>query len=51
VKVHDASNERKMAKNLFKLMVEVMEILRLKWKVVVVMFTTSVVAATQADPS
>jgi hypothetical protein len=41
MKVHNASNERKTAKNLFKLMVEVMEILRWKWKVVVVVFTTN----------
>lgn len=40
MKVHDASNERKTADNLFKLMVEVMELLRSKWKVVVVAFTT-----------
>lgn len=40
MKVHDASNERKTAKHLFNLMVEVMELLKSKWKVVVVAFTT-----------
>jgi len=40
VKVHDASNERKTAINLFKLMVEVMGRLQSHWKVVVVAFTT-----------
>jgi hypothetical protein len=40
VKVHDASDERKTADNLFKLMVEVIEHLQLEWKVTVVAFTT-----------
>jgi len=40
VKVHDASDERKTADNLFKLMVEVIEHLQSEWKVTVVAFTT-----------
>ena len=33
MRVHDASNERKTADNLFKLMVEVIEELRSEWNV------------------
>ena len=40
MRVHDASNERKTADNLFKLMVEVIEELRSEWNVNVVAFTT-----------
>lgn len=40
MKVHDASDERKTADNLLKLMVEVIEHLQSEWKVTVVAFTT-----------
>ena len=40
MKIHDASNERKTAENLFKLMVEVIGRLQSEWNVVVVAFTT-----------
>jgi hypothetical protein len=40
VKVHDASNERKTADKLYKLMVEVVDLLQSEWKVTVVAFTT-----------
>ncbi|KAI9438468.1 hypothetical protein BJY52DRAFT_1207008 [Lactarius psammicola] len=39
VNVHDASNERKTADNLYRLMIEVLEHLYLEWKVTVVAFT------------
>ena len=40
MRVHDASNERKTANNLYKLMIDVLEHLQLEWKVTVVAFTT-----------